>query len=192
MKLNMIKQHQGGEGADLNDHAINPVQYNISTVVKNTAAVKKAGENGTNLMAKTNTKHQDPIMERIEVNRFTASVPYMGQDDFKEPRQFFGTEIKWKSICGICCSVSKHKSYLYICVQETKFYSLRNFFFPKCSALRCLLILNQLTGKGLIELFIDDQSRHSIPLSTNLVMTKALSLYVELQKKGTNLLQGLV
>ena len=57
-----------------------------------------------------------------------ASVPHMGQDDFKVSRQFFRVEIKWKSICGICCSVSKHKLYLYICVQEAKFYLLRNIF----------------------------------------------------------------
>ena len=96
IKFNIIKWHEVGEGANSITRVLNLAQSHMSTVVK------KAGENATSFMAKTNTKHREPIIEM----------------------------------------------------------------------------------EKLLKLYIDDQSRHHMALSTALVMTKPLSLYEDLQNKG--------
>ena len=47
-------------------HALIRAQSILSTVVKNATAVKKVGENTTFFMAKTDTKYQEHIAEKME------------------------------------------------------------------------------------------------------------------------------
>ena len=66
MKFNDSKRHEGGEGVNSITRVLNLVKSTVSRPVKNGAVVKTAGEITTSFMAKTNTKHWEPIMEGMK------------------------------------------------------------------------------------------------------------------------------
>ena len=47
-------------------HTLNLIQSTVSSVNMNGTAVRKAGENTTSLMAKTDTKHREPRVDGLE------------------------------------------------------------------------------------------------------------------------------
>ncbi|KAK4327249.1 hypothetical protein Pmani_002268 [Petrolisthes manimaculis] len=65
-KLNIVKRHEDGEGANSIARALRLAQSTVSTVIKNWANIKMAGETSTTLMAKKVTRQREPIYEEME------------------------------------------------------------------------------------------------------------------------------
>ncbi|KAK4307354.1 hypothetical protein Pmani_020873 [Petrolisthes manimaculis] len=65
-KLNIVKRHEDGEGANSIARALRLAQSIVSTVIKNLANIKMAGETSTTLMAKKVTRQREPIYEEME------------------------------------------------------------------------------------------------------------------------------
>lgn len=60
-KMNIVKRHEKGGGANTVVHAMGLAQSTLSIVIKNSANVKIAGETSTTLMATRVTRQQEPI-----------------------------------------------------------------------------------------------------------------------------------
>lgn len=109
---------------------------------------KQVGDNLITTLGKVTPKHSKslkpfpasaPCMRHKTLVPLPVSVLHMGLDNFKVVCQCFCTEIKWKLICGIVCSVFKHKLY-HVCITvKTPYngmddtFTLRHghfFFFP--------------------------------------------------------------
>ncbi|KAK4319792.1 hypothetical protein Pmani_009310 [Petrolisthes manimaculis] len=65
-KLNIVKRHEDGEGANSIARALRLAQSTVSTVIKNWANIKMAGETSTTLMAKKVTRQRELIYEEME------------------------------------------------------------------------------------------------------------------------------
>ncbi|KAK4312082.1 hypothetical protein Pmani_016438 [Petrolisthes manimaculis] len=65
-KLYIVKRHEDGEGANSIARALRLTRSTVSTVIKNSANIKMAGETSTTLMAKKVTWQREPIYEEME------------------------------------------------------------------------------------------------------------------------------